>query len=259
MKRFFLFAFVCVILCTCFVKASADVAMYFVWYDLEDFSNLRTSVLNEDEEGVRFFVDSGEPASNQKPYTIHGSVNFGRRLLERLDRYYLLTFNRELEGLTDRRVRVDVETGSLVDYWYFSDWHIQTTYYPGVVPWSDYTCDDPDFVLETVDGEEVRFKKHSDRNYYLAHHLLSNGKKAVLILSPTSATADISNPPIDKIGKLAFVPFAELTPAIEIAPSDGENASFPWLWIALPVGAVVIAGGAAFVLLRKKRKSSPTP
>ncbi|MBO5222861.1 MAG: LPXTG cell wall anchor domain-containing protein, partial [Clostridia bacterium] len=73
------------------------------------------------------------------------------------------------------------------------------------------------------------------------------------------ATADISNPPIDKIGKLAFVPFAELTPAIEIAPSDGENASFPWLWIALPVGAVVIAGGAAFVLLRKKRKSSPTP
>ena len=40
------------------------------------------------------------------------------------------------------------------------------------------------------------------------------------------------------------------------APSGGENASFPWLWIALPVGAVVIAGGAAFVLLRKKRKHS---
>ena len=38
------------------------------------------------------------------------------------------------------------------------------------------------------------------------------------------------------------------------AISVGRGAM--WLWIALPVGAVVFAGGAAFALLRKKRKSS---
>ena len=41
------------------------------------------------------------------------------------------------------------------------------------------------------------------------------------------------------------------------ATSDSDE-SLPWLWIALPVGAVVIVG-AAFVLFRKKRKISPTP
>ena len=42
------------------------------------------------------------------------------------------------------------------------------------------------------------------------------------------------------------------------ATSDSDE-SLPWLWIALPVGAAVIAGGAAFALIRKKRKSSPNP
>ncbi len=37
--------------------------------------------------------------------------------------------------------------------------------------------------------------------------------------------------------------------------SSDEKSTFPWLWIALPVGAVVIAGGAAFVLFRKKRRT----
>ena len=49
------------------------------------------------------------------------------------------------------------------------------------------------------------------------------------------------------------------TATTDAIPSGGENVSFPWLWIALPVGAVGIAGGAAFVLLRKKRKASPAP
>ncbi|MBO5221391.1 MAG: hypothetical protein J6C26_03665 [Clostridia bacterium] len=46
------------------------------------------------------------------------------------------------------------------------------------------------------------------------------------------------------------------TATTDAIPSGGENVSFPWLWIALPVGAVVIFVGAAFVLLRKKRKHS---
>ncbi|MBQ4322398.1 MAG: hypothetical protein IJC19_00510 [Clostridia bacterium] len=45
------------------------------------------------------------------------------------------------------------------------------------------------------------------------------------------------------------------TATTDAIPSGGESASFPWLWIALPVGAVVIVGGAAFVLLRKKRRT----
>ncbi|MBQ4322961.1 MAG: hypothetical protein IJC19_03380 [Clostridia bacterium] len=45
------------------------------------------------------------------------------------------------------------------------------------------------------------------------------------------------------------------TETTDAIPSGGESASFPWLWIALPVGAAVIAGGAAFALLRKKRRT----
>ncbi len=42
-----------------------------------------------------------------------------------------------------------------------------------------------------------------------------------------------------------------------VVATSGQNKHVNYLWIALPVGAVVIAGGAAFALLRKKRKASP--
>ena len=42
-----------------------------------------------------------------------------------------------------------------------------------------------------------------------------------------------------------------------VPPSDSENAAFPWLWIALPVGMAAIGGGAAaFFLIRKKRRKA---
>ena len=40
-----------------------------------------------------------------------------------------------------------------------------------------------------------------------------------------------------------------------VPPSDSENAAFPWLWIALPVGVAVIGGGAVVILLRRKKST----
>ena len=260
---------VCFILFACcflsiFVSTSADIAYCTVWFDLKDFSDLRTAVSNQDEVGVQSIFERGEIEVSYS-MSLKPSLDSGRSLLETLDQQYLLAFERDLEDVSDARLLIYYYSEGVADseiYYWFSGWYISSLYR------SDSKVDLPthenaDFILETVQGEELWFEKNPTRDFYMVHHQLPNGKWVSLCLAPASDTADISNPPIDKIGKLAFVPFAELTPATEssdLTPSGGENAPFPWLCIALPVGAVAIAGGAAtFFLLRKKRKSSKIP
>ena len=251
MRRVIFLSFIFCCIVSFVIPASADLVYCTVWFDLEDFSTLRTAVLNEDEAGVKSFFESGEIASD--PYGegdtwVHSPLKYGKFKLELWDQYYLLAFDQEPEGLTDRRIRAEiVGDGSLTDFWYFSGWQIEMNYFPGTDPWPDTPFySNPDFVLKTVDGEEIKFVKHSNRNYYLAHHLLSNGKKVVISFGPSSKDMDIANPPLDKIGKISFVPFTDLTPVV------GTN----WLWVGIGGGAAVVIGGAvtAALIVRKKRR-----
>ena len=112
---------------------------------------------------------------------------------------------------------------------------------------------EPAFILHAASGEDIPMYRSVDWPWRYYSNFFPEFGMVFYLEWPDD------NPPIEMIGDFWIGTVSQLTPETGVPTisqlKDGRNP-FPWLWIALPVGAAVIAGGAAFVLIRKKRKSS---
>ena len=145
-------------------------------------------------------------------------------------------------NLLEKEYKISFYGGSVRPRYRISRWRIEGWYSESTAPILEGRTD-PSFVLETVDGEDVLFFK-GEGGGYMGQFVIPQGVMTVLFTKIEQSAAEV--PPIDGLGDLYVASFSELTSIQE---------TFPWLWLALPVGAVVIVGGAAFALIRKKRRT----
>ena len=240
------------------VSSYANLLTYWSTYTVEDFVFLRDCVLAGDEAGViSFFKDRGVTAGDQRdPYDI-ASFDRGRSLLERLDEIDVVA----IEGAPEETTyEFTIEMRSVADFratYESPEWKLYYSYnYYYASEVSD--VENPAFVLETVDGETLKFKYTQKSGTYDAFTYLS-GKLVKISFSA-------EKPPSEDIGKVKFVPFSELTSVAGSATTDltdsgGTTDALPeidlkWWHVALPVGGgiAVIGSLAAVLLLRKKKK-----
>ncbi len=212
--------------------------------DLSVFSDLRRAVLENDEAGVaKFSRYSG--FSEITPGFVPQTVESARRFLDVMDKKYILSFQDHSIEFDSTEYSIDFNPYTVITVYELSEWRIMAYNYlnTGYVEIPTVA-----FSLETEDGNFVDFYETSGKGVYRGFYPVNSEDNYGMDILISRRDKDTDTlPPIDKLGKLSAVTFEDLTQPAE---------SVSWLWIALPVGAVVIAGGAAFfLLLRKKRRT----
>ena len=214
--------------------------------DLSLWMQLRDAVASEDEAAVAEIFDSLD-------LSVPATLDYASSLLQKLEPFYVVVLNPKGTGSTSYSVVVYPSVSVVAHYVSKENggWRLFARFYPEEVP----SRTSPEvFALQTVSGERIPFSReegyYSGQFFYRGYYPTETGYVYFSIHPERFLSAEM--PPIEELGTIDIRPFLR-------ADVPSEAPFSPWLWIALPVGAVVIAGGAAFVLIRKKRKSSPNP
>ena len=185
--------------------------------DLSLWMQLRDAVASEDEAAVAEIFDSLD-------LSVPATLDYASSLLQKLEPFVAHYVSKENGG-----------------------WRLFARFYPEEVP--SRTSREV-FALQTVSGERIPFSReegyYSGQFFYRGYYPTETGYVYFSIHPETFLSAEM--PPIEELGTIDIRPFLR-------ADVPSEAPFSPWLWIALPVGAVVIAGGATFVLIRKKRRT----
>ena len=220
------------------VPLSTDPAEVASTSDLSLWMQLRDAVASEDEAAVEAIFDALDLS---RPATLE----YASSLLKELELFHVVILNPKGEGSVYYNVQVypSVHVSSRYYPKEENGWSFQSYFYASAAP--EQT--EPEiFTLSTVSGERISFsrKEAYGQAWYVGYYPMETGYMQLYIYLKDKANMEI--PPVEELGTIDIRPFLH-------ADVPSEAPFSPWLWIALPVGAVVIAGGAAFVLIRKRK------
>ena len=229
---------------------------YGMTFTLAKFRELRSAINTSDEE--RF----SEIMQNVDSFGMIRDLDEGRKWLALVDSYYLLDFS-DWSGLEDIYIRSTYDClgnkiESLIVSYVFQGFSIrvlpETTYYSDLEFNEDYELS---FSLETSEGETVLFYR-----CYSSHYALLKNNEVDIIIEVEFFDESIDEKTLmSHMEKVPYCTVRELTSDYEddlsgvVFVDKPTDFAIVVLWIALPVGVAVIAGGVASVLiLRKKGK-----
>ena len=225
----------------------------------EEFCKLRVAIETSDEENFNAIVQKF-PNAWGVPHTLEQ----GREYLEFVDSHYLLDFS-DIGSMTDLQITAayvnsEYESNSLNVRYNFDGFSV-SVYAEQNETWP-YERGEAVFSLQTSEGEDISFYRRPNRDAeYLAR--VTNEKVGLSVeISIYDEAVDVETV-ISLLRKdaISYCSVRALTSDYEddlsgiVFVDNPDKSEFSVLWIALPVGAVVIAGGAAFALLRKKRRT----